>query len=151
MSPYQVELVELQSQPTVFVRGHVETAGIPGFLGTAFGEVMQLLDDQHLTPAGPPFARFRPVAGEFDVEVGFPSAGSVRPAGRVEAGELPGGSAASVLHRGDYGAVGAAYEFATEWLDTNGYVTAGEPWESYLDGPEVAEPRTLVRFPCRLA
>jgi hypothetical protein len=25
----------------------------------------------------------------------------------------------------------------------------GAPWESYLDGPEVAEPRTEVVVPCR--
>ena len=28
---------------------------------------------------------------------------------------------------------------------------AGAPWESYIDGPEVAEPRTLVYLPCKPA
>jgi len=151
MSPYQVELVELQSQPTAVVRGQVEPAEIQAFLGSVFAEVMQALGDQHLAPAGPPFGRWQMAGAAFEVEAGFPTTGSVTPAGRVEAGELPGGSAASVLHRGDYGAVGAAYEFGATWLEENGYVPMGDPWESYLDGPEVAEPRTLVRFPCKRA
>ena len=46
---------------------------------------------------------------------------------------------------------GGAFDVVAEWIGANGYVSAGEPWESYLDGPEVAEPRTLVRFPCHLA
>ena len=29
------------------------------------------------------------------------------------------------------------------------YQMLGDPWEVYLDGPEVAEPRTIVRVPCR--
>jgi effector-binding domain-containing protein len=150
-NPYHVEREELQPQPVAIVRGHIEPAEIPAFLGAAFGEVIALLADQHLTPAGPPFARWRPTGETFDVEAGFPSSGPVTPEGRVEAAGLPGGTVAKVMHRGDYGAVGAAYEAVAEWLGANGYASAGEPWECYLDGPEVAEPRTLVYFPCRPA
>lgn len=50
----------------------VEAAEIPAFLGAAFGEVMTLLADQHLTPAVPPFARCRPSGETFDVEVAEP-------------------------------------------------------------------------------
>lgn len=150
-NPYHVELEELQSQPVALVRGHVEVAEIPKFLAGAFGESIQALANQHLAPAGPPFARYHITEGTFDVEAGFPSSGAVTPEGRVEAGRLPGGPVAKVMHRGDYGSVDKAYEAVTEWLGANGYVSADEPWESYLDGPEVAEPRTLVRFPCRLA
>jgi effector-binding domain-containing protein len=62
---------------------------------------------------------------------------------------LAGGPTATVLHRGAYDAVAAAYDAATNWLADNGYFPAGEPWETYLDEPEVAEPRTNVHLPCR--
>jgi effector-binding domain-containing protein len=52
------------------------------------------------------------------------------------------------MHVGDYAGLGAAYEAATAWLTDNGYVVTGEPWECYLDGPEVPEPRTEVFIPC---
>jgi effector-binding domain-containing protein len=83
------------------------------------------------------------------VEAGFPSTGPVTAAGRVEPGELPGGPAAEVLHRGDYGGVGAAYEAAATWVAEKQYTPNGDPWEAYLDEPGVAEPRTLVHLPYR--
>ena len=54
-----------------------------------------------------------------------------------------------VLHQGPYSEVPAAYRAAEAWLVDNGWEAAGPPWESYLDGPEAAEPRTLVHLPCR--
>ncbi len=149
MMTYKVELVELAEQQAAVVRGHVDAAELPAFLGGAFGEAARVLADQRLAPAGPPFGRFRPTGDGFDAEVGFPSTGPVTASGRVSAATLPGGPAARVMHRGDYGAVGAAYEVAQQWLAEHGYAAAGEPWESYLDGPEVPEPRTLVHVPCR--
>lgn len=145
---YQVAMDELRPQPVAVVRGHIEVAEIPAFLGDAFGEAVRVMTDQHLTPAGPPFARWRPTGEAFDVDAGFPVSAPVTPDGRVEADTLPGGPVATVMHIGDYGAVSAAYVFVAEWLGAHGYVSAGEPWECYLDGPEVPDPKTLVRFPC---
>ncbi|HET7310710.1 MAG TPA: GyrI-like domain-containing protein [Mycobacteriales bacterium] len=148
MMTYEVELVELQAQPVAVVRGHVTQGEIPAFLGGTFGEVLEALADQGLAAVGPPFGRYVPAADGFDVEAGFPTNRPVRPFGRVEACELPGGRAARVLHRGDYGGVAAAYNAAVEWVAAHGYVAAEPPWECYLDGPEVPEPRTVVYLPC---
>lgn len=68
------------------VAAHVKVEEIAEFLGGALAEVMRVVGEQGLQPAGPPFGR--------------------------------------------YG------------------VTAGAPWECYLDGPEVPEPRTGVFIPC---
>lgn len=146
---YQIERIELEPQPAAIVRGEVPVEGIAGFLGGAFGEVMGLLGSQGLAPSGPPFARYAQVEGGFQIEAGFPVAGSVRPVGRVETTELPGGPALRVLHRGPYGEVDRAYRAAEQWLADNGWQAAGSPWEAYLDGPEVPEPRTMVHLPCR--
>lgn len=146
---YTVELVELAPQPCAVVRGHVALEAIPGFLGQAYGDVMGVLAGEQVSPAGPPFARYHVTGDGLDVEAGFPVTGPVSPTGRVTAGEQAGGLVATVMHRGDYGKVEQAYRAAEDWLAVNGYVPAGEPWESYLDGPEVAEPRTVVSLPCR--
>lgn len=145
---YDVELATLQQQTTAVVRGHVGRDGIGDFLGGAFGEVMGLLGRQGLAPAGSPFGRYVVTADGFDVEAGFPVPPGVLPGGRVEVSSLPGGVTAHTLHVGGYGDVAAAYEAVTGWLTENGYAAHGEPWESYLDGPEVAAPRTEVFFPC---
>jgi effector-binding domain-containing protein len=146
---YEVELVQLQPQVSAVVRAHVSVEDIPDFLGDAFEEVLRTLSAQGLAVAGPPFGRYVPVGDGFDVQAGFPSTGVVVPAGRVVAGELPGGPAARVLHTGDYEAVAAAYKAASEWALAHGHAATGPPWECYLDEPDVAAPRTVVYLPCR--
>jgi effector-binding domain-containing protein len=145
----QIEITELSPQPTAVVCGHARAEDLPGFLGGAFGEVMAVLSAQGRAPAGPPFARYRPTDDGFDAEAGFPADGAVAGSGRVTAGALPGGPTACAMHRGSYATLGETYQAVQDWLAANGYEVTGAPWECYLDGPEVAEPRTLVYFPCR--
>jgi effector-binding domain-containing protein len=149
MTVSEIAVTEAATRPAAVVRGHTAGADLPAFLGAAFGDVLRTLADQGRQPAGPPFGRYRPTGAGFDVEAGFPADGPVRAAGRVAATELPGGATATVLHRGSYDSVGAAYDALQAWVRDHGYQATGEPWESYLDGPDVAEPRTLVSLPCR--
>ena len=145
---YDVETATLQQQTTAVVRGHVDKDAVADFLGGAFGEVMALLGRQGRTPTGHPFARYVATDDGFDVEAGFPVAEGLLAEGRVEIGSLPGGLTARTIHVGDYGGVGAAHQAVGDWLTENGYAVHGAPWECYLDGPEVAAPRTEVFFPC---
>ena len=148
MAHGSIQVVEHGEEPAAVVRGHATTAELPAFLGGAFGEVVQRLGEQRIAMAGPPFARYRPVDGGFDVEAGFPAAGTVSPAGRVVATVLPGGSVATAVHQGDYGRLGQTYSDLEKWVLDQGWVCTGSPWESYLDGPDAPEPRTQVSLPC---
>ena len=143
-----VELTEMIARPAAVVRGHAVPAELPGFLGGAFDAVLRTLADQQLQAAGPPFARYRLTGDGFDVEAGFPSVGAVHAANEVVPIELPGGTTATALHRGSYELLGVTYDAVRAWLDEHGYEPTGEPWESYMDGPDVPEPRTLVSLPC---
>jgi effector-binding domain-containing protein len=151
MRTAHVEVIDLSPQPVAVVRARVAAEGIPEFLGAAFGEVVQALGEQHRSPAGPPFARYWPTGGGFDVEAGFPADGTVAATGRVSASTLPGGPTATTVHRGSYAEVAQTYQAVADWLAAHGYEATDAPWESYLDEPDVAEPRTLVAFPCRRA
>jgi effector-binding domain-containing protein len=146
---YEISIVELPEQDVAVVSGHVAVDGIGEFLGGAFGEIMGALDGVQIV--GPPFARYAMPDEGFDVMAGFPVSGPVAPSGRVEADRLPGGPAATTMHVGSYEAVAAAFEAVQAWVAENGYVVSGDPWESYLDEPDVPEPRTLVTFPVRRA
>jgi effector-binding domain-containing protein len=145
---YDVEVDDLAPQPAAVVRARVATEDIESFLGGAFEEVAATAGEQGLEVVGPPFGRWTPRDGGFDVAAGFPVSGRVEARGRVEADELPGGTVARTLHTGPYDGVGAAYAATFEWLAAHALQVAGEPWESYLDGPEVAQPRTRVCVPC---
>lgn len=147
---YIVQFADLQAQDVAVVRAEVAHDGLPEFLGPAFEEVMRVVTDQGLDVVGPPFGQYRPTEdGGWVVEAGFPVSGVVTAAGRVEPDRLPLGRAARTLHVGDYAELGAAYEAATSFVTENGYETSGDPWEFYLDGPEVERPRTELFVPCR--
>lgn len=150
---YAVELRDLVEQPTAVVCGRLTEAELPAFLGGAFGEVIGVITQQGRIPAGPPFARYKPVDGGFEVEAGFPCSGPISPSGRVEPSTLPGGGAATTRHVGPYEAVGDAYAAVQQWIAEQGLRVAGAPWEQYLDGPEVPpeQTRTDVVFPCAKA
>ena len=145
---YEMELVDLQEQQTAIVRGHVPFLDIADFLAGAFGEVAEAVAQQDAGPAGPPFAQFAMRSDGFDIEAGFPTSTPVEPTGRVIAGTLPGGRTARTLHRGPYSEVAAAYDALAAWVTDDGYRPSGAPWESYLDEPDVPEPRTMVYLPC---
>ena len=143
---YDVELVDLQEQSTAVARGHVTLEGIADFLGAAFGEVA--LASQGVRTAGPPFAQYAVRSDGFEVEAGFPTVAAVEPTGGVTPGVLPGGRTARTLHHGPFDQGAAAYDALATWVTDDGYRPSGPPWESYLDGPDVPEPRTMVYLPC---
>lgn len=135
-------------QQVAVVCGRMTTEQLPGFLGGAFGEVMATVAAQGRHVAGMPFGRYVPVGdGTFDVEAGFPVDAPVVAQGRVAPSTLPGGPAVSVVHRGSYDTVAAAYELLLRSVSEAGAEPAGAPWESYLDEPGVPEPRTEVVLP----
>lgn len=148
---YTVELTTTQPQPAAVVTAEVAHGEIGAFVGRAFGQVMQALQGQGLFPVGPPFARYDLRGDGFLIEAGFPTATPVAPTDDVHAAELPGGSAATCVHVGAYDSVAGAYHAIETWMAEQGCTPSGAPWESYLDGPEVAEPRTIVTWPCTTA
>lgn len=148
MTTGTIEITERTPQPAAVVRGHVRADQIPAFVGGAFAEVAALLEREHGDVAGPPFTRYHVTEDGFDVEAGFPAAGAFEPAGRVVRDDLPGGPTATLLNVGPYEGIAAGYEAVFQWLSAHGYTPSGDPWESYLDGPEVPEPRTVISIPC---
>jgi effector-binding domain-containing protein len=48
--------------------------------------------------------------------------------------EMPAVTVASVLHKGGYDSLGAAYAFTFAWVQQNGYTVCGDPRESFIDG-----------------
>jgi hypothetical protein len=139
--------VLLQPVTTVVVRSHCRVEGIPEFMGAAFEQAAGLVDRQGLRFAGPPFGRFERCGDGFEVEAGFPVEGAPTPRESVEVGNLPGGPAACLLYQGSYAGLGSAYEAVERWVVEHGHTPSGPPWESYLDGPDVPNPRTQICQP----
>ena len=159
---YDIHTVEIDSQHAAVVSETCSMDGVGAFLGRAFEQVLGALGPEAVAVDGMPFARYDMVEGEarrdgeatpvglFRVEAGFPCPPDLDLDGDVHTITLPGGTAAVTTHVGAYSGVAAAYQAIEEWFTTSGHRPTGAPWETYLDGPEVPEPRTTVTWPCTL-
>ena len=144
---YEIEVVDRQSEDTAVIRDRADHGAVGAFIATALQELLESLGTDPVD--GPPFCRIEIDDEEFLLEVGFPVERPVEASGRIVASSLPGGLVATVMNVGPYDSVPAAYWAIEAWLGEHGYEPTGAPWESYLDGPEVPNPRTLVCMPCR--
>jgi effector-binding domain-containing protein len=72
------------------------------------------------------------------VEVGVLLDRSCPLTGRVTASALPAGTAATTVHHGSFGDVGAAHDAVVHWCATQGLRLTGTRWEIY--GPHDDDP-----------
>ncbi|KRE99641.1 hypothetical protein ASG88_13570 [Nocardioides sp. Soil777] len=151
MSGYEVRVEERAGRPAAVIRADVPYDDLATFLSGAFTEVMGAVAEQGASLAGPPFGRYTPTERGFGVTAGFPVDRPMPARGRVVPDKLTSGAVAVTLHTGPYSDVGEAYRAVMQWVSAHGMTVAGEAWETYLDGPEVALPRTEVCLPCTRA
>lgn len=144
---YEIEVVERHPEDTAVISGRVPHGAVGDFIPAALSELFDAVGEDPIV--GPPFCRMDMQGDEFVLEVGFPVERPVTATGRIEPSTLPGGAVATVMNIGPYESVPPAYWAIEEWMREHHYEPTGAPWESYLDGPEVERPRTLVCWPCR--
>lgn len=133
----EIELREIEPQPTVSIRDQVARKEIEETLLQLIPQIQEYVDAEGLPAAGPPFARLHNY-GEVkrvnvDLEVGLPLNEAVEVEGeeQIMASKLPGCQAAVIRYSGPYDEIDEAYEALQEWVKANDYESAGTPWESY--------------------
>ncbi len=146
---YTVTFADLRGRDVGVECATVRLEALPEFLSDAFEDVAEAARLQGVSLTGPPFARYGfEEPGAFRICAGFPVSSKLAPGGQVLADRLPDGRVAHTVHTGSYDTLAAAYDAATAYAVENGYEVAGEPWEVYLDQPDVPAPRTEVFVPC---
>jgi len=134
-----VRIEETQGQTTAVVEYSTDLATMGQSVGAALGEVMAVLGESGVTPAGVPFSMYPDMqpdpGGNWRVATGFPVAAAVAEKGRVKPGVLPGGTVATCTHTGPYETLGETYRSMAEQIAQQGYEPAGVMWECYLTDP----------------
>ena len=121
---------EREPQPVLSIRSTVAVAELAQAQSERLSELWHTMQARDVAPLGPPFVRYHTFGEtETDVEVGFPVGPGV--AGRIEAGQLPGGAAIVTWHLGAHDSLGDAYRRLEGWLVTNDREAAGSAWEVY--------------------
>lgn len=129
-----VEVVDLTPQPVVEQTLRVAEADLPDQLPAAVLAVVGAAVRAGLDPAGPPFARYLSRGATYVVEVGIPVRVAPRRAPRgLTAATLPGGPAATLVHRGPHAELPRAHAALDAWLAAHHRTAAGPRWEIYLD------------------
>ena len=150
---YKCEFKEQPAQPVLSVRTTTSVHELPLALGKAYGAIAQYLGELGEQPAGPPFAAYYSMDMQaLDVEAGFPVARALPGNVEILAGEIPGGTLATVLHTGPYNQCRAAYEALAQYVKDNGREASGVAYEMYLNDPQQVLPQelqTLVVFPLK--
>ena len=143
---------QIEAQPILSIRTTATMTKIGEVMGPLFGEVYGCIKQSGREPTGMPFAVYHSMDGDaIDLECGMPVASPMEGVGRVQAGELPAGTVATVTHMGPYDSLRQTWAALTEWMGSQGLQPAGAPWEVYVTDPG-AEPdqskwRTDIFFP----
>lgn len=121
-------------------------------IGGTFGELYGYVALVGVEPAGPPFlvCHSSPLPdGTMDVEVCCPIARPIDPPPGCGVGYVPGGTFATLVHRGPYETVGAAYAKLGTWAGRHHRDLVGPPREIYLSRPgtRAADIRTMIEWP----
>lgn len=139
------ELVTIDPATTAVVRDVVRMAELRDFFDASFQALGRTVAAQGVAVMGPAFGRYRGAPGEaLDVEVGFVTDRAVQADGVVNAGSLPGGKVARLMHLGAFDGLGPSWEVLRSWLGDQGLSPADDRWEVYVTqpGPQT-DPQTL--------
>jgi AraC-like DNA-binding protein/effector-binding domain-containing protein len=134
---YSITKKELAPQPVLIVRRRVKRSEIAATIGEALPHIFIYAQQNGIALAGLPFTRYVEMGpGLVTMEPGMRIAGGAGSSqGEVIADTLPGGPAVTTIHAGPYDKLSEAYAAIEEWMERERLVTAGAPWESYLNDP----------------
>ena len=133
---YLISRKQISPQPVLVMRRRVKPAELAQALGEIFGQTHLYAQRSGATMAGPPFTRFLEWGpGLSTIEAGMPIAAPDPGEGDVRADVLPGGPVATTIHTGPYDQLSGAHAAVQQWIEAEGLVAQGAPWESYITDP----------------
>jgi AraC family transcriptional regulator len=135
---YSITKREIASQPVLAVRRRVKPDAMAAALSEMFGEIFVFAQGSGAAMAGQPLTRFvewGPGLITIDgcLPIAAPFTGDVR--GNVRADTLPGGPVATMIHTGPYDKLIGAHAAMQQWIEAQGFVAQGAPWEAYITDP----------------
>jgi AraC family transcriptional regulator len=149
---YSITKKQIAPQPVLVVRRRIKPSEIAATLAEVLGIVFQHAQRTGAALAGQPFTRYLEWGpGLITIEAGMPIAAAGTGDGNVLAETLPGGFVAATVHSGPYDRLTAAHAAVQVWIEQQGLVSAGGPWESYVtdpaDYPDPADWKTEIFWP----
>jgi effector-binding domain-containing protein len=151
-SPPEPTLVDIEEIPTAVIRGMVDMTELASFFDASFSRLSSAVAAQDVAVIGPAFALYHGAPSAVaDLEVGFPTSGTVETDGDVLASRLPGGRVAKVIHEGSFDQLGSSWRRLATWITAAGLAPGDDFWEVYVTEPspdmDPADLRTELYWP----
>jgi len=151
---YTITKKQIAPQHALVVRRRIKPSEVAATLAEVLGSVFQYAQRTGAAFAGQPFTRYLEWGpGLITIEAGMPIAAPEMGEGNILADTLPGGFVATTIHSGPYDRLTAAHAAVQIWIEQQGLVAAGAPWESYVtdpaDYPDPADWKTEIFWPLR--
>ncbi|AXI03638.1 GyrI-like domain-containing protein [Aquirhabdus parva] len=137
-------IIHTEAQLTAVIHLTIPREDSITFMGPAIHEILDVLKEQGITPAGALFSHHLKMPTEiFDFEIGIPVNTPITAAKRVKPSTLPETRIASTTYHGGYEGLGDAWGEFKAWISTQELKEAPDLWESYVLGPETdPDPKT---------
>lgn len=144
-----MEIKKVEKLKTLMVRTVAPASTLPVLMGEVYGELGAYMGRKGIAFAGPPYAMYYNMDMDaLDVEMGFPVSVDAEGEGRITAGEIPGGTVASAVHKGPYDKLMDTYNILMAFVRENGLETTEWMYEFYLNSPAEVKPEDLETEIC---
>ena len=137
----EVVIKDIPDQQIISITRHHTVDGLSEQIQKDCGALFSLAAERGAAPTDAPFGIYHSTISEQDdgpIETCVPINRTVEGQADIEAKQLEGGKAACVLITGEqchYPELLAGYDAAADWIQKNGYETAGPPREIWYTGP----------------
>ncbi|MBP6391308.1 MAG: hypothetical protein KA352_10475, partial [Flavobacteriales bacterium] len=113
----QPEVIITKESATAVIPLVIPGRDMPKYMDPAIQEIIKVLTDQGLQPAGPMFSyhKRRP-SDTFDFEIGFPVAKAIKEEGRVINSKLPSVKVVRSVYQGPYEGLAQAWPALQKWV-----------------------------------
>lgn len=139
------EILTTAEQPAATIHLVIPGMEMPQHMDPAIQEIIALLIEQGMQPAGPMFSyHHRRPSDTFDFEIGFPVAKPVKEKGRVRNSALPAGKVVRAVYLGPYERLGDAWRALQDWVRAQKLPETGRFYERYLNNPDEVEPKDYL-------
>ena len=145
-------LVDVEEVATTVIRGIVDMGELAAFFDASLSRLAAAVAAQGVAVVGPAFALYHGAPGAVaDLEVGFPTEGTVEVDGDMVASVLPGGRVARLVHEGSFDQLGSSWGRLAGWIAAEGLSPGADLWEVYVTEPspamDPADLRTELNWP----
>lgn len=131
-----IELTDQEAQPVLFIRTRTSMAQLPQVIGSAYGKIMQYLNEIGAAPADAPYtAYYNMDMDDLDVEMGFPIDRQLPGREEIDFRVIEAGKYLSCLYTGPYSGMEEPYNKMAKWIEDNNCQATGISYEYYYNDP----------------